>query len=80
MSAIGYGELPMLFLALSGVIFSLHNEFGILISLVLSAWSSIAAGQFMHELIKEEFSSNRKALIVYPMFLFYVSFAMIAIF
>ena len=80
MSTLGYGLLPMLVLGLFGVVFSLKSTFGILLSLGISVWSSVSASKFMECLMKLNIESNKKLLIIYPLFLFYMSFAIIVIF
>jgi hypothetical protein len=74
----GYGLLPMALLGLMGIFVSLKGGLGIIIALATAFWASYAAGNFMDALIKD--SKNRKALVIYPLFLFYVSFTMIVIF
>ena len=49
-----------------------------LIKVVISLWSSVAGGNFVEALVRG--SKSRKVLVVYPLFLFYASFAMIVIF
>ena len=78
MSTMGYGLLPMLGLGLIGVFLSLKSGLGIAVALLAAGWASTAAGNFMDVLIKD--NKDRKALVIYPLFLFYVSFTMIVIF
>lgn len=78
MSTMGYGLLPMLGLGAVGVFISLKGALGIAVGLGAAFWASYSAGNFMDVLIKD--SKNRKALVIYPLFLFYVSFTMIVIF
>lgn len=78
MSTLGYGLLPMLGLGAVGVFFSLNGGIGILVALGAAAWASFAAGSFLDVLLKD--TKDRKVLLVYPLFLFYVSFTMIVIF
>jgi hypothetical protein len=78
MSTLGYGLLPMLSLGFLNIFCNLKGGIGILISLSIALWSSFAAANFIDVLIKDE--KNRKLLIVYPLFLFYISFTMIVIF
>ena len=78
MSTMGYGLLPMLGFGFIGVFLSLKSGLGIVVALAVSAWSSIAAGNFMDVLIRD--TKDRKSLVIYPLFLFYVSFTMIIIF
>jgi len=74
----GYGLLPMLGLGAMGVFVSLKGAIGIIVTLGIAGWSSFAAGNFMAVLIRE--TKNKRALIIYPLFLFYVSFTLIVIF
>jgi hypothetical protein len=78
MSTMGYGLLPMLGLGAIGVFVSLKGAVGIIVTLAIAGWSSFAAGNFMAVLIRE--TKNKRALIIYPLFLFYVSFTLIVIF
>ena len=79
MSTVGYSLLPMLILGLVGVFLSLKTTSGILLSFGIALWSSVAASNIMESLMKQT-NNDRKLLLVYPMFLFYLSFAMIVIF
>ena len=79
MSSLGYALLPMLILGLFNIFLSLKGTFGILISLSIAAWASLAAGNTMEVYLKSN-NSDRKVLLVYPLFLFYLCFAMIVIF
>ena len=78
MSTMGYGLLPMLGFGVIGIFLSLKSGLGIVVALAVSAWSSVAAGNFMDVLIRD--TKDRKSLVIYPLFLFYVSFTMIIIF
>ena len=78
MSTLGYGLLPMLLLGFVGIFVSLKSGLGISVALSAAAWSSYSAGNFMDVLIKD--NKDRKGLVMYPLFLFYVSFTMIVIF
>ena len=79
MSTLGYALLPMLILGVCGIFASLKGNVGILLSLAVSGWASLAASNIIESFMKQT-ESNRKLLLIYPMFLFYVSFAMIVIF
>ena len=78
MSTMGYGLLPMLGLGVVGVFVSLKSGLGIVVALAAAGWASFSAGNFMDVLIQD--TKNRKILVIYPLFLFYVSFTMIVIF
>ena len=79
MSTVGYSLLPMLALGFCGIFVSLKGNIGILLSLGMSGWASVAASNIIEALMPQT-ESNRKPLLIYPLFLFYVSFAMIIIF
>lgn len=79
MSTLGYCLLPMLIVGFLGIIVPLQNTFGIILSLSLSAWSAYSASNYL-EMMMDLPSNDRKALILYPLYLYYVSFAMITIF
>ena len=68
----------MLGFGMIGIFLSLKSGLGIVVALAVSVWSSIAAGNFMDVLIRD--TKDRKSLVIYPLFLFYVSFTMIIIF
>jgi hypothetical protein len=90
MSIIGYCLLPMVGLAAVGVVVNLKTSLGnyielyfylykgIVISLIMTIWSAVAAGKMMMPLVKGK--NNRKIIVIYPLFLFYLCFAMIVIF
>lgn len=44
MSGVGYALLPMLVLGFCGIFFSLKGTIGILLTLSLAFWASLAAG------------------------------------
>lgn len=80
MSTMGYGLFPMLLLGIFGHLLSLKSEKGIILTIVLSVWSSLSGSRFMEGLMKITLEERKQAIIMYPMFLFYMSFGMIAIF
>jgi hypothetical protein len=47
MSTLGYALLPMLILGFVGIFTSLQGGIGILVSLLMAAWSSISAGNII---------------------------------
>lgn len=79
MSTLGYALLPMLILGFFGIFTSMKGTAGIILSLGISGWSSLAASNFVEAMMKQT-NQDRKPLLIYPLFLFYVSFAMIIIF
>ena len=52
MSSLGYALLPMLILGIFNVFVSLKGTFGILISLSISVWASLSAGNTMEVYLK----------------------------
>lgn len=79
MSTVGYALLPMLLLGFLNIFTSMKGTAGILLSLGVAGWSSLAASNFVEAMMKQT-ATDRKPLLIYPLFLFYVSFAMIIIF
>ena len=79
MSSLGYSLLPMLALGLIGIVFDMRGSFGIFFSLLIAGWSSLSAGNVLEVHLREP-HNNRKFLIIYPLFLFYLCFVMIVIF
>ena len=79
MSTLGYSLLPMLILGLFGIFFNLKGSIGILISLSIALWASLSAANFMEVYLRQP-NTDRKALLAYPLFLYYLCFAMIVIF
>lgn len=78
MSILGYGLLPMLVLGFFGLFMSLNRGIGTIIALLVALWASYAAGNFMSVLMRE--AKERRLLIMYPLFLYYLSFTLIVIF
>ena len=76
MSFLGYSLLPMLVLAFFGVFIPLTTPFGVLLSLLLAGWCAASSGN----LIAAVTMHPHWWLVVYPLFLFYLSFALIIIF
>lgn len=79
MSSLGYSLLPMLILGFFGIFFSLKGTIGILLSLSIAFWSSLSAGNTLEVYLRQP-HNDRKVLLVYPLFLFYLCFGMIVIF
>ena len=79
MSTVGYALLPMIVVGLVGIVFSLQNEFGICLALGMAVWCALAAGNTVKIMFKDV-NNSKKHIICYPLFLFYVCFAMIIIF
>lgn len=49
-----------------------------ILSLGLTIWAAVAAGKMIMPLVRGK--KNRKIIVIYPIFLFYLCFAMIVIF
>lgn len=77
MCFLGYSLLPMLILAIFGIFIRLNTAFGIIMSLILACWSSKTSGDLISLLINR---FTDKSLIYYPLFLFYINYALIIIF
>ena len=77
MSFLGYSLLPMLFLAILGIFFNLSNGLGVIFGVLMSGWSSLSCGSWIAILAGRD---DSKWLVIYPLFLFYLSFGMIIIF
>jgi hypothetical protein len=77
MSFLGYSLLPMLFLAILGIFFYLSSPLGAIMAVMVSGWSSWSSGYFIAVLLGR---SDSRWLVIYPLFLFYLSFAMIIIY
>ncbi len=80
MSSLGYGLLPMIILGMFEILFSLKSSYGIFLCLAMAIWASISASKFFEGLMKITLEENKSLVIIYPLFLFYMSFAMIVIF
>lgn len=79
MSTVGYSLIPMLLLGFLRIFTSMKGPAGIILCLTISCWSSLAASNFIEALMKQT-NPDRKPLLIYPLFLFYVCFTMIVIF
>ena len=77
MSCLGYSLLPMLFLAILGIFFSLSNGLGVIFGVLMAVWSSLSCGGWIAILAGRD---DSKWMVIYPLFLFYLNFAMIIIF
>lgn len=77
MSILGYSLLPFCFLALASIFVDLKNAIGIAFSILIILWSTLAATRFFENNLD---MSDQRYLIAYPIFLFYGSFLLIALF
>lgn len=77
MSILGYGLLPMLVLGLVNIFIHLKGPLGLVLGVVCTAWSAYASTMFFEVVMKLH---NKKWLVAYPVFLFYLTFVLITIF
>ncbi|KAH3899101.1 transporter YIP1 SCDLUD_004526 [Saccharomycodes ludwigii] len=76
-SILGYSFLPLCILSGIGIFLSLHNIMGLIISLISVCWCTFSSsGKFMKVLQL----NNARALVAYPLFIFYTVFASMAVF
>lgn len=76
-SVIGYCLLPLVLISILGVFFSLDNSFGYILSAIAVSWCTYSASAFFVVVLRLH---NVRALIAYPLGLFYTVFALMAIF
>jgi len=77
MSFLGYSLLPMLFLAVAGLLHSLNGVAGVVCGCLFAGWSAFSCSALLSVVLRME---NEKMLVGYPLFLFYVSFSLMIIF
>ncbi|EGW31092.1 uncharacterized protein SPAPADRAFT_63019 [Spathaspora passalidarum NRRL Y-27907] len=76
-SVIGYCLLPLVLISVVGVITSLDNLVGYILSTIAVLWCTYSASGFFVAVLKLH---NVRLLIAYPLFMFYAVFALMAIF
>lgn len=76
-SVLGYCFLPLCFLSLIGVFLSLDNTLGYALGAIFVAWSTWSSSAFFNSLLQLH---DARALIAYPLLIFYTVFALMAIF
>lgn len=76
-SVIGYCLLPLVLISILGVFFNLDNSFGYILSGIAVSWCTYSASAFFVVVLRLH---NVRALIAYPLALFYTVFAFMAIF
>lgn len=76
-SILGYCFLPLCFLTFIGIFHSLNNTFGYVLAAIFVLWSTWSASGFLNSLLQLH---NARALIAYPLLIFYSVFALMAIF
>jgi hypothetical protein len=77
MSILGYGLMPMLVLGAFNIFLKLKGPLGLVLGIGCTAWSSYASTMYFEVVMKLH---NKKWLIAYPVFLFYLTFVLITIF
>lgn len=76
-SVLGYALLPVVVLSGVGVIFTLQNAIGLLLSALAVAWSSLAASRIFVTISADR---GQRPLIAYPCILLYAVFTLLVIF
>ncbi|GAV54748.1 hypothetical protein ZYGR_0AS00700 [Zygosaccharomyces rouxii] len=76
-SVLGYCFLPLCFLSLIGVFISLDNTLGYVLGSIFVVWSTWSSSAFLNSLLQLH---DARALIAYPLLIFYTVFALMAIF
>lgn len=76
-SILGYCFLPLCFLSLIGVFHSLDNKMGYGLGSIFVVWSTWSSSAFLNSLLQLH---GARALIAYPLMIYYSVFALMAIF
>ncbi|CCE65128.1 hypothetical protein TPHA_0J03080 [Tetrapisispora phaffii CBS 4417] len=76
-SILGYCFLPLCFLSAFGIFISLNNTLGYTAAIIFVFWSTWSSSGFFNSLLQLH---HARALIAYPLFIFYSVFAIMAIF
>merc|ERR1719272_1299262 len=74
MSILGYGLIPIVFLALIGILFSLKSTFGSVVSVLAIGWSTATSSRFFATAISMH---QQRWLVAYPVGLVYTCFTLI---
>eukprot|EP00434_Breviolum_minutum_P041844 symbB.v1.2.037227.t1/scaffold5437.1/size27202/1 len=77
MSILGYGLIPIVFLAIFGIIVSLKSSFGSIMAAICIAWATASSSRFFAIAIHME---DQRWLVAYPVGLVYTFFTLITIF
>lgn len=77
MSVLGYCLLPFNILAAVTLFLPVFNMMGAILSLLIICWSTYMATQFIDVMLS---MTNKRMIIAYPIFLFYMCFLLLAIF
>ena len=76
-SVLGYCLLPLVLISVLGVVTSLDNLVGYILSAIAVMWCTYSASGFFVSVLKLH---NVRPLIAYPLCMFYTVFALMAIF
>ncbi|OLP80159.1 Protein YIPF5 [Symbiodinium microadriaticum] len=76
-SILGYGLIPIVFLALFGILVSLKSTFGSIMAAVCIAWATASSSRFFAIAIHMQ---DQRWLVAYPVGLVYTFFTLITIF
>ncbi|KAK6199274.1 uncharacterized protein RJT21DRAFT_121584 [Scheffersomyces amazonensis] len=76
-SVIGYCLLPLVLLNVIGVVMSLDNMVGYILSILAVIWCTYSASGFFVAVLQLH---NARPLVAYPLFMFYSVFALMTIF
>lgn len=77
MSILGYGLIPIVFLAIFGIIVSLKSSFGSVMAAICIAWATASSSRFFAIAIHMQ---DQRWLVAYPVGLVYTFFTLITIF
>ena len=76
-SVLGYCLIPIIVVAVISIIFNLATWWGGIIALTFIGWATWSAANMMAPLMGLD---HAKALVAYPIFIFYSSFSLLAVF
>jgi len=77
MSILGYGLIPIVFLAICGVFVSLKSSFGTVLAAICIGWATVTSSGYFETATS---MSNQRFLLAYPIGLVYTFFTLITIF
>jgi hypothetical protein len=76
-SILGYCLLPVIFLAIVAIVFSLNNAFGLVLASAVVGWCTVSSTRLFVAALD---SKSQRYLIGYPSFLVYVVFVLMTVF
>ena len=74
MSIVGYGLLPVVFLAFLGIFITLTNPIGISLSILTVLWCTMTASRFLECAVN---MYHQRWLVAYPVMMIYICFVLI---